>query len=178
VRRHGIVRQLQPASSGSTPLDRVTILQIGSSRSPPLDRPRQGAPSCPPVVANRPAIHRARRHPPLIRQPLHRRTTCWTGSIPTNQLARGTQIPIAPAAPPYVPLSAVSSLGGFRTLAAEHAAPSLMRPASETLTQAEVVICRLLGYAGWRVIRAARLSAIPPRIAPGHRHVDKGQARL
>jgi hypothetical protein len=31
------------------------------------------------------------------------------------------------------PPSAVSSFGGFRTPAAEHAAPSLMRPASETL---------------------------------------------
>ena len=30
-------------------------------------------------------------------------------------------------------LSAVSSLGGFRTPASEHAAPSLKRPASETL---------------------------------------------
>ncbi len=34
---------------------------------------------------------------------------------------------------PYVPLGAVSSLGGFRTPAAESAAPSLKRPASETL---------------------------------------------
>ena len=32
-----------------------------------------------------------------------------------------------------VPLSAVSSLGGFRTPAAEYATPSLKRPASETL---------------------------------------------
>jgi hypothetical protein len=31
------------------------------------------------------------------------------------------------------PPSAVSSFGGFRTPAAEHAAPSLKRPASETL---------------------------------------------
>ena len=47
--------------------------------------------------------------------------------------ARAHIIPIAPAAPPYVPLSAVSSLGGFRTPAAEQAAPFLKRPASETL---------------------------------------------
>jgi predicted Zn-ribbon and HTH transcriptional regulator len=39
----------------------------------------------------------------------------------------------ASAARPYLPLSAVSSLGGFRTPAAELAVPSLMRPASETL---------------------------------------------
>ena len=35
---------------------------------------------------------------------------------------------------PAGPISAVSSLGGFRTPAAERAAPSLKRPASETLT--------------------------------------------
>src|SRR6185312_10922613 len=34
---------------------------------------------------------------------------------------------------PARPISAVSSLGGFRTPAAERAAPSLKRPASETL---------------------------------------------
>jgi len=33
----------------------------------------------------------------------------------------------------YVPLSAVSFIGGFRTPAAQLAAPSLKRPASETL---------------------------------------------
>src|ERR1700751_5302259 len=53
--------------------------------------------------------------------------------MPINRLTRGTQIPIAPAETLYVPLSAVSFLGGFRTPAAEHAAPSLKRPASETL---------------------------------------------
>src|SRR5207247_659262 len=83
-----------------------------------------------PAAANRPTIYRARRHPPLIGQPLNRRTTRCTGSIQISRLARGPQIPIAPAAPPYVPLSAVSSLGGFRTPAAEYAAPSPKRPAS------------------------------------------------
>ena len=34
------------------------------------------------------------------------------------------------------------------------------------------------GDAGWDVIRAAQLSAIPPRIAPGLQHVDKGQERV
>src|ERR1700752_3730639 len=29
-------------------------------------------------------------------------------------------------------------------------------------------------HAGWNVIQAARLSAIPPRTAPGLQHVDKG----
>jgi hypothetical protein len=40
---------------------------------------------------------------PLIHRPLHRRTACWTGSIPINELTRGAQIPIAPAAPLSVP---------------------------------------------------------------------------
>src|SRR5690242_11822271 len=45
--------------------------------------------------------------------------------------ARAHIIPIAPAAPPHVPLSAVSF--PWRLSAAEHAAPSLHRSASETL---------------------------------------------
>jgi hypothetical protein len=133
VQRHGISRQLQRTASGSTPHDRVTGLQICSSCPLPLDRPRQSTPRYPPALANRQTRYGVRRHPPLIRQPLHRRTTRCIGSIPTSQLARGTQIPIAPAALPDVPSSAVSSLGGFRTPAAEYAAPSLKRPASETL---------------------------------------------
>ena len=133
AQRHGIGRQLQRTVSGSTPRDRVSIPQICSLRSLALDRPRQSAPRYPPPAANRPTIYRARRHPPLIRQPRHRQTTRCIGSIPISQLARGTQIPIAPAARPDVPLSAVSSLGGFRTPAAECAALSLKRPASETL---------------------------------------------
>jgi len=52
-------------------------------------------------------------HPPLIPRPLHRRTTCWSASIQSSQLPRGTQIPIAPAARPHVPLSAVSLYGAF-----------------------------------------------------------------
>ena len=61
------------ASSGSTPHDRVSIPQICSSRSLALDRPRQSALRYPAVLTNRPTIHRVRRHPPLIHQPLHRR---------------------------------------------------------------------------------------------------------
>ncbi len=123
MQRHGINRRPHRIASGSTPHDRVTIPPIGSSRSPALDQPRQSAPRYPPAVANRSTIYRIRRRPPLIRQSLHRRTTCSISSIPTNQLFRGTQIPIAPAARPYVPLSAVSSLGGFRTPAPPCAAP-------------------------------------------------------
>jgi hypothetical protein len=133
VQRHGIGQRGQQPSSGSIPHDRVTLRQICSSRSPPLHRPRPSAFNYPPVVANRPTIYGPRRHPPRTRQPPHRRTTCRTGSIHISQLARGTQIPIAPAAPLHVPLRAVSSLGGFRTPAAEYAALSLKRPASETL---------------------------------------------
>jgi hypothetical protein len=113
--------------------DRITIPQIWSSRSPAFDRPRQSTLKYPAGVSNRPTVHHARRDPPPIHQPLHRLPTCWGGSIPITNLSRGFQIAIAPAAPPYVPLSAVPSLGGFRTPAAELAAPSIMRPASETL---------------------------------------------
>ena len=88
---------------------------------------------CQPPQIVRQLIHRVRHQPSLIGLPLNRRTARCIGSIPISQLARGTHIPIAPAAPPYVPSSAVSSPGGFRTPAAEHAAPSLKRPASETL---------------------------------------------
>ena len=37
-------------------------------------------------------------------QPLHRRPTCWSASTPITHLIRGTQIPIAHAAPPTYPL--------------------------------------------------------------------------
>ena len=112
----------------------LTIPQICSSRSPALDRPRQSAPRYAIVVANRPTVHRVRRHPPLIRrQPLHRRTTRCTGSN-SNQPARPRHSnPHSACGTVLRSLSAVSSLGGFRTPAAEYAAPSLMRPASETL---------------------------------------------
>jgi hypothetical protein len=133
VQRHGIGRQRQRSSSGSTPHDRATIPQICSSRSLPLDQPRQGALRYPDIFSNQRTVHDVRFDPPLIHQSHHRPPTRWGGSTPITAVARSTQIPIAPAAPPYVPLSAVSSLGGFRTPAAEYAAPSLKRPASETL---------------------------------------------
>jgi hypothetical protein len=103
VQRHGISRQLQRTASGSTPRDRVTILQIYSSRSSPIVRPQQSALRYPPAVANRPTIGAGRRHTPLIHRPLHRRTACWTRSIPINELTRGAQIPITRAAPLSVP---------------------------------------------------------------------------
>lgn len=68
-----------------------------------------------------------------MHRPLQRQPTRWIGATPTTHLTRSAQIPIAPAARPYVPLTAVSSLGGFRTPAGECAALSIMRPASETL---------------------------------------------
>jgi hypothetical protein len=63
---HGIGRQVQQPSSGSTPHDRVTILQICSWCSLPIDRPRQSMSRYPPVIANRPTTYAVRRQPPLI----------------------------------------------------------------------------------------------------------------
>ncbi len=101
--RHGISRQLQPSSSGSTPHDRVSSPQICLSRSLPLDWPRQSALRFPADISNRPTVHDVRRDPPLIHEPLHRRTTCWIGSTPITHLARDSQISIAPAERFYVP---------------------------------------------------------------------------
>ena len=129
----GIGRQLQQLSSDSTPHDRVTIPQICLARSPALDRPPQSTLRYPTGVSNRPTGHHARRDPLPIHQPLHRPPTRCGGSIPITNISRGSQISITPVARPSVPLRAVSSLGGFRTPTAELAAPSLMRPASETL---------------------------------------------
>ena len=100
MQRHGISRQLQPTASGSTPHNHVAIPQVCSSLSLPLDQPRQSAFRYPSDVANRPTTCAGRRHIPLIHRLLHRRAACWTDSIPFNQLTRGTQIPIAPAARP------------------------------------------------------------------------------
>ena len=103
MQRPGIARQLHPSQSGSTLHDRVTSPQIRSSHSLPLDRPRQSAPRHPPVVTNRPTTYRVRRDPPLIQQPFHRPPACWSASTPFTHLIRGTQIPIAHAAPPTCP---------------------------------------------------------------------------
>ena len=113
MQRRGTGRQLQRPQSGSTPHDRAPIPQICPSRSLALDRPRQSVPRYPSAVANRRTICRARCYPPRIRQRLHRRTTRWDGSIPITELTRRAQIPIAPAAPPYVPSIAVSLYGAF-----------------------------------------------------------------
>ena len=101
--RHGIGQQVQRSSAGSIPHDRITIPQICSSRSLPLDRPRQSALRYPAVAANRPTIHSVRRDPRLIQQPFHRPPACWSASTPFTHLIRGTQIPIAQAAPPTSP---------------------------------------------------------------------------
>ena len=101
--RHGIDQQVQRSSAGSTPHDRITILQICSARSLPLDRPRQSASRHPPVVTNRPTTYRVRRNPRLIQQPFHHPPACWSASTPFTHLIRGPQIPIAHAAPPTCP---------------------------------------------------------------------------
>ena len=111
--RHGISRQLQSSSSGSTPHDRVSSPQICLSRSLPLDWPRQSALRFPADISNRPTVHDVRRDPPLIHEPLHRRTTCWIGSTPITHLARHSQISIAPAARFYVPPARFPCMGPF-----------------------------------------------------------------
>jgi hypothetical protein len=103
VPRHGIDQQVQRSSAGSTPHDRITILQICSARSLPLDRPRQSASRHPPVVTNRPTTYRVRCNPRLIQQPFHHPPACWSASTPFTHLIRGPQIPIAHAAPPTCP---------------------------------------------------------------------------
>ena len=164
MQRHGIGPQIQRASSRSTPHDRVTVLQICSLRSSALDRPRQSATRYLPAAANRPTIHGVRHQPSLIGLPLNRRTTRCIGSIPISQLARGTHIPIAPAAPPYVPSSAVSSPGGFRTPAAELAAPSLKRPRREWWVAVES-FCHVtrLHLRQWLPLCSAALSGQAPK---------------
>src|SRR6201987_1974550 len=96
--------------------------------------------------------------------------------MPINRLTRGTQIPIAPAETLYVPLSAVSFLGGFRTPAAEHAAPSLKRPASETLPNSGIAsrtrsrnagdLLRTSNHQDWP-IRGPRRAMISAQRLPG-----------
>jgi hypothetical protein len=113
VRRHGIGRQLQRTASGSTHHDRVTVRQTCSSRSLALDRPRQSTPRHPPAAANRRTTYRVRRLPPRIHQRLRRRTTRCTSSIQISKPARGTQIPIALAAPPYGPHARFPPLEAF-----------------------------------------------------------------
>ena len=98
--RHGIGQPLHLSQLGSTHHDRVTSPQIRSSYSMPLDRPRQSASRHPPVATNRPRIYRVRRPAPLIQQPFHRPPACRSASTPFTHLIRGTQIPIAQAAPP------------------------------------------------------------------------------
>src|SRR6476620_651037 len=101
------------ASADSTPHDRVSSPQICLSRSLPLDWPRQSALRFPADISNRPTVHDVRRDPPLIHEPLHRRTTCWIGSPPITHLARDSQISIAPAARFYLPPARFPPLQAF-----------------------------------------------------------------
>jgi hypothetical protein len=103
VQRHGIGQQVQRSSSGSTPHDRVTILQICSSRSLALDRPRQSALRYPAVRSNRADTYSVRRQPAPIHTPLRSRTTSAIAPPTISHSARGTQIPITHAAPPTYP---------------------------------------------------------------------------
>jgi hypothetical protein len=148
VRRRGIGRQLQRTASGSTHHDRVTVRQIRSSRSLALDRPRQSTPRHPPAAAHRRATYRVRRLPPRIHQRLRRRTTRCTSSIQISKPARGTQIPIALAAPPYGPHARFPPLEAFgrRPRPARHHLhgagirnPSQKRPLSAPLDRGVVI---------------------------------------
>ena len=103
MQRHGIGRPLHPSQFGSTPHDRVTSPQIRSSHSLPVNQPRQSASRRPPVATNRPTPYRVRRDPPLIQQPFHHPPACRSASTPFTHLIRGTQIPIAQAAPTTSP---------------------------------------------------------------------------
>jgi hypothetical protein len=103
VLRHGIDQQVQRSSAGSTPHDRITILQICSSHSSPLHRPRQSALGYPAFAAKWSPTHSLQRHPPLIHEPMPLRSTRWGGPIPIKHRIRGIQIPIVNAAPPTSP---------------------------------------------------------------------------
>ena len=132
MQSHGTGQQLHPSQSGSTPHDRVTIPQMCPSRSLPLHRPRQSALRYPAVVANRSPIHSVQRGPPLIHEPLPLRPTRSIGSTPITHLIRGTQIPIAHAAPSTYPLPRFPPLEvcGRRPRAR---GTTVMGPASENL---------------------------------------------
>ena len=103
MQRHGIRRQVRPSSSESTPHDRVTILQICSSRSLALDRPRQSALRYPAVRSTRASTYSVRRQPAPIHTPLRSRTASAIAPPTISHSARGTQIPITHAAPPTHP---------------------------------------------------------------------------
>jgi hypothetical protein len=143
VQRHGIGQQVQRSPSGSIPHDRVTIPQMGSSRSLALDRPRQSALRYPAVLSNRANIYRVRRQPAPIHAPLRSRTTSAIAPPTISHSARGTQIPITHAAPSDVSLPAVSSLGGLRTPAPPCAAPPSWGRHPKTFTKAVLrQLCR------------------------------------
>lgn len=75
-----------------------------------LDPLRPGALRYPPAVANRQTTHGLRRHPPLIRQPLRRRTTRCIGSIQIRQLARVTALMGQPPPRSSLPACCVSAV--------------------------------------------------------------------
>ena len=101
--------------SGSTPHDRVTIPQICSSRSLPLDRPRQSALRYPAVVSNRPTIHCVRRDPPLIHAAVSPSASLLNRLDPIHTPHPRHSNPHSARRATHVPPPAVSSLGGLRT---------------------------------------------------------------
>jgi hypothetical protein len=137
VPHHGIGQQVQRSSAGSIPHDRITILQICSSRSLPLDRPRQSASRHPPVVTNRPTSYRVRRDPRLIQHPFHHPSACWSASTPFTHVIRGTQIPIAQAATPTSPFRGFLPWRFAYAGPPVHAAPPSWGRHPQTFTRAD-----------------------------------------
>ena len=132
MQHHGISRQLQRTSSGSTPRDRVTILQICSSRSLAFHQPQHSAPRHSPAVANPENLWSST--PPAAHSSAVSPTHHLSDRLDHNQRTHPRLSNHHSACrTTYVPLGAVSFLGGFRTPAAEPAALSFKRPASETL---------------------------------------------
>lgn len=105
-------RDLMTVPQSRKPARRARWLSTGYDRTRPDIRP-------PPQIVR----HRVRHHPPLTGQPLNCRTTRCIGSIQIRQLARGTQIHIAPAAPLYVPQARFPPLEAFGCQPPTSAAP-------------------------------------------------------
>ena len=142
VQRHDTGQQGQSPSSGSTPHDHVSIQKIRSLCSPLLDRPWHSASTYPTIASNRATAHNARGNPPILHRSVHRPPISRFTSPAICRRTQRVQIPIGRAAPPHVPIPAVSSLGGFPTTApCARLAPSWGRhPKTFTITDIALII--------------------------------------
>ena len=154
---HGTSRQLQPSSSGSTPHDRVTRLQTGSSRPPPLDRPRQSAFRYPAVAPNRPTAHDI---PHASRRSSMRRFA--VAQLAGSARSQSHTPPPALKSPqrPRRRLTFLQRgfLGGFRTPAAHPRGIARQRPASENLHNNGLCTGKVAGLSSNQSSRAPRSS--------------------